>query len=110
MHGEGVDDARMRRALELEDRAAEAPALLRPSMQNVVILDRAGRLDEARQDGLAFWAHLRERGEETQVIVAAFYSASVESYRETSTTPLTSQKTRWNGLCKWAGISRKYSR
>jgi DNA-binding CsgD family transcriptional regulator len=81
MRGDGVDDDRMRRALELEDRAAAAPALLRPSTQNVVILACAGRLDEACQEGLALWALFRERGEETEVIVAAFYSASVELYR-----------------------------
>ena len=52
MHGDGVDDDRMRRALKLEDRAAAAPALLRPSTQNVVILACTGSLDEARQEGL----------------------------------------------------------
>jgi DNA-binding CsgD family transcriptional regulator/tetratricopeptide (TPR) repeat protein len=81
MHGDGIDEDRMRRALELEDRSADAHALIRPSMQNVVILACTGRLDEACREALTLQAHSRDRGEETQVIVAALYYAFAECYR-----------------------------
>jgi DNA-binding CsgD family transcriptional regulator/tetratricopeptide (TPR) repeat protein len=79
--GLGIDEEGLQRALELEDRAADAHALIRPSVQNIIILAGIGRLDEACHEAMSIRAHRRERGEETQVIVAALYYAFAESYR-----------------------------
>jgi DNA-binding CsgD family transcriptional regulator len=79
--GLGVDEAGLCRALELEDRSADAHALIRPCMQNIIILASIGRLDDACQEASSIRARCRERGEETQVIVAGLYSVMSESYR-----------------------------
>ena len=73
LHGEGVDQARLRRALELEDRDAQADIFVRPSLQNAMILAWTGRLDEALPRCDAIRRRCLERGEETEVIAALFY-------------------------------------
>jgi DNA-binding CsgD family transcriptional regulator/tetratricopeptide (TPR) repeat protein len=45
--GEGVDEARLQRALALEDPALRTPAWLRPALLAAAVLERAGRVDEA---------------------------------------------------------------
>ncbi|MDT5011723.1 MAG: hypothetical protein QOH57_3340, partial [Mycobacterium sp.] len=79
--GEGVDEQTMRRALELEDRNTYAYTFVRPSFNNVSVLAWTGRLDEALHDIAAIRTRCLERGEETEVILAALVYVIVATWR-----------------------------
>lgn len=71
LHGEGVDEARMQRALRLEDVGADATMFLRPSFNNVLVLAWCGRIQDARRELESIRARCLERGDETALIIAA---------------------------------------
>jgi DNA-binding CsgD family transcriptional regulator len=81
VNGEGVDQLSLQRALEMEDRQTYAYALVRPSLQNITVLGWTGRLDQASREALALRARCLERGEETEVIIAALVYVVVEAWR-----------------------------
>jgi DNA-binding CsgD family transcriptional regulator len=72
VHGEGVDESGMRRALELEDRDAYGYIFVRPSFNMVSVLAWSGRFDEALPILLAIQRGCLGRGEETELIIVAF--------------------------------------
>ena len=81
LRGEGLDEACLSRALELEDHDAAMPMAFRPTMQNAMLLGWAGKLDRAHQEMAAIRRRCIESGEENELIFVAVHSALVEIWR-----------------------------
>ncbi|OBK46811.1 LuxR family transcriptional regulator [Mycobacterium sp. 1081908.1] len=81
MHGDGVDEGGLRRALEAEDPDADIPLMCRPSMQHALLLSFTGRLDEAAQHLMSIRQRCGVRGEEGDLPYVTFFSALVEMWR-----------------------------
>jgi ATP/maltotriose-dependent transcriptional regulator MalT len=81
MCGHGVDEAALKRALELEDPESDAPFALRASANNALLLAWLGRLDEARAQMYAVRARCVERGAETDLIFVSVFTAMIEIWR-----------------------------
>ncbi|OBI13936.1 LuxR family transcriptional regulator [Mycobacterium sp. E2327] len=79
-HGEGIDEAGLQRALELEDNAF-MPAALRPSMQKALLLGWSGQLDTAYAAMVGLRQACIERGEENELIHLAFNLFQIEMWR-----------------------------
>jgi DNA-binding CsgD family transcriptional regulator len=69
--GNGLDDADLSRAVELEDPDVFTPLVLRPSVQRALLLEWTGRLDEALTLLRAVRRHSVERGEEGELVFLA---------------------------------------
>ncbi|MBO0679138.1 AAA family ATPase [Mycolicibacterium sp. S2-37] len=78
LHGYGVDDADLNRALELEDADAEVPLSLRARAAASMLMAWTGRLDEARDamEGLA--RYCLDRGADRDLLAIANHSAVAE--------------------------------
>ncbi|HEX2285311.1 MAG TPA: LuxR C-terminal-related transcriptional regulator, partial [Mycobacterium sp.] len=86
--GDGVDEASLQRALELEARAAESPSpsgvsqgIVRASMQNALLLAWTGQLEEAHQQMLSMRRRCIDNGEEHELMYLAHMSIHVEIWR-----------------------------
>ncbi len=79
--GDGLDEAALERALELEDRDAPISAFLDTCVQNAVLMGGLGRLDKAHEEWLAIQRHGIERGEEMELLMFAFHSGLNEIWR-----------------------------
>jgi DNA-binding CsgD family transcriptional regulator len=79
--GDGLDEANLRRALELEDPQAPISAQLGPTVHSAELLVGIGRLDEARRELGAIRQRYIERGEESELMVIAFHSGLTEIWR-----------------------------
>jgi DNA-binding CsgD family transcriptional regulator len=79
--GDGLDEASMRRALALEERDAAMPVAFRPSMQNALLLACTGQLEQARGEMVSIRRRCLERGDESELMFAAFYSVLIEIWR-----------------------------
>ncbi|WP_241524264.1 helix-turn-helix transcriptional regulator [Mycobacterium paraense] len=79
--GAGLDEAGLRRAVELEDPEAPASAQLRPRMHGAITLAGTGRLDQARGEFRAMRREYIERGEESELMMFAFHSGLNEIWR-----------------------------
>ncbi len=79
--GRGLDELALRRALELEDRDADTPVVLRPSMQNVLLLAWTGRLADAAERAGIIRRRCIERGEESELMFVAVHSVLVDIWR-----------------------------
>jgi DNA-binding CsgD family transcriptional regulator len=81
MCGHGIDEAALKRALELEDPESDAPFALRASANNAQLLAWLGRLDEARAQMHAVRQRCVERGAETDLIFVSVFTAMIEIWR-----------------------------
>lgn len=79
--GRGVDEAGLRRALELEDRTANIPFALRASVQNAILRSCAGELDWAHDELTALRQRCIEHGQEGELMLVAFHGVLVEIWR-----------------------------
>ncbi|MGX9787426.1 ATP-binding protein [Mycobacterium sp. MMS18-G62] len=73
LRGDGVDEASLRRALELEDPAKRTPMAIRPSLLNALLLDWTGQQERAYQEMRAIQRRCFEEGEEGDLILVVFY-------------------------------------
>lgn len=71
LYGQGLDDADLRRALELEDPEVFVPLVFRPSVQHALLLSWSGRLAEAHDRLEAIRRRCVEKGEEGEHIFIA---------------------------------------
>jgi len=71
--GGGIDQESMRRALGLEDHNAFTPIMLRPSVENALMLACTGELDTSYDRMRAIEQRCREKGEEGELIFVDFY-------------------------------------
>jgi DNA-binding CsgD family transcriptional regulator len=69
--GNGLDDADLSHAVELEDPDVFTPLVLRPSVQRALLLAWSGRLDEALTLLQTVRRHSVERGEEGELVFVA---------------------------------------
>jgi ATP/maltotriose-dependent transcriptional regulator MalT len=81
LNGHGLDDAALERALALEDTDAPTPVMLRPTLISALLLAWTGRLEEARDRLFVLRRHCLERGEESDLMFAAFHTVVVECWR-----------------------------
>jgi ATP/maltotriose-dependent transcriptional regulator MalT len=81
MGGDGLDEASLRQALELEDRCADRPVAFRPSMCNAQLLAWTGRLDDAREEMMAIRQRCLERGDESELIFVGVHRFQIETWR-----------------------------
>ncbi|KUI10278.1 LuxR family transcriptional regulator [Mycolicibacterium acapulense] len=79
--GGGVDDASMRRALELEDTETFTPIMLRPSVEHALMLACTGDLDTAYERMREISRRCTDRGEEGEVVFVDFYVALTRIWR-----------------------------
>lgn len=79
--GRGVNEARMRRALELEDPNRDVPLPFRATAINALTLAWTGRLDEAHGQLLAARHRIIERGAERDMMIVAGYGTLIEIWR-----------------------------
>ncbi|MGB3356138.1 MAG: AAA family ATPase [Mycobacterium sp.] len=79
--GQGLDEAELARAVELEDPGAAMPLALRPSTNNALLALWSGQLDRAHE----LMATLRRRcladGREVDLVYLAFHHAQLELWR-----------------------------
>ncbi|HET6735464.1 helix-turn-helix transcriptional regulator [Mycobacterium sp.] len=81
LRGDGLDEASLARAVELEDHHADIPMAFRPSMQNAMLLGWTGRLDAAHHELASIRRRCVERGEENELMFVAVHSVLVEIWR-----------------------------
>jgi DNA-binding CsgD family transcriptional regulator len=73
LRGDGVDEASMQRALDLEDPTLFAPIALRPSLLHALLLDWTGQHERAYSEMRAIQRRCTEAGEEGELVLIAFY-------------------------------------
>lgn len=71
--GDGLDEAVLKRAIELEDREAPISAHLDTTVQSAALMAGSGRLDKARDELLAYQRRAIERGQESELMMFAFH-------------------------------------
>ena len=81
LSGLGIDEPALRRALDLEDPDAPTPVMLRPTLISGLLLGWTGRLDDAVEALLSVRRHCLERGEESDLMFAAFHTVTFECWR-----------------------------
>lgn len=81
LRGDGLDEASMARALELEDQHADIPMAFRPRMQNAMLLSWTGQLDKAHHELASIRRSCIERGEENELMFVAVHSVLLEIWR-----------------------------
>ena len=79
--GDGLDELVLERALELEDREAPISAFLDTTVQSAALMAGSGRLDEARDELLAYRRRAIERGQEIEMLMFAFHGGLNEIWR-----------------------------
>ncbi len=81
LYGHGVDEDSLRRALELEEPAADVPIPFSPSAVNALICAWTGQLNIARRQMAAVRDRCVERGAEGDLMAVAGYSTLIEIWR-----------------------------
>jgi ATP/maltotriose-dependent transcriptional regulator MalT len=81
MHGGGVDQATIDRALELDDDADDVAIPFKATAVNALLLAWTGRLDEAAEQMLGVRRHYEERGADRSMMAVESYSALIEMWR-----------------------------
>jgi ATP/maltotriose-dependent transcriptional regulator MalT len=79
--GEGLDEADMRRALEVNDYPLSLPLAARPGVQNALLLAWIGQLDAAAEALVAIQRRCIERGEESELIFVSFHLCLLQVWR-----------------------------
>ncbi|WP_029117039.1 helix-turn-helix transcriptional regulator [Mycobacterium sp. URHB0044] len=81
LRGDGLDQANLRRALDLEDHDAAIPSAFRPSVQKALLLACIGELDQAHEEMGVMRRRYVERGEESELIFIDFHTGLLEIWR-----------------------------
>lgn len=81
LRGDGLDEAGMRRALELEDRQANTPIALRPTVHNAIMRSCTGELDWAHAELTTLRKRCIEHGEDGELMLASFHGTLVQVWR-----------------------------
>lgn len=81
LQGRGLDEAGMRRALELEDHQANIPFALRPSVHNAILRSCTGELDWAHAELTALRRRCIDYGQEGELMLVSFHGILVEIWR-----------------------------
>ena len=79
--GNGVDDLRLRRALELEDLQAARTVMFRPSVHNAMVLAWTGQHDASHHQFETVRRSCIERGEESELVFVSFNAVLNEIWR-----------------------------
>lgn len=79
--GAGLDVPSVRRALESEDRQADSPVVMRPSVHNALLLAWTGQLDRADAHMRSVWRSCGERGAENDLIFLAVHRVMIHIWR-----------------------------
>jgi DNA-binding CsgD family transcriptional regulator len=72
LRGDGIDEASLQRALELEDHESFTPTVLKPSVEHALILGWIGELDTSYRRMQAIQRRCIEKGEEGELIFIDF--------------------------------------
>ncbi len=80
-HGTGLDEAALRRAVELEDRDIDVPIYFRASVIDALVLAWIGQLQEAYDRMQALRLHFGERGAERDLMAVAGFLALIDVWR-----------------------------
>jgi DNA-binding CsgD family transcriptional regulator len=78
MFGAGVDEAKMQRALELEDDRSPAQLAFQPRVQNAILRAWIGDLDIARAELRSINQRRIDNGEESESVFISYHRAMVE--------------------------------
>jgi DNA-binding CsgD family transcriptional regulator len=81
LRGDGLDEATVARAVQLEDEHADMPMAFRPRMQQAMLLSWTGELDQAHREFASIRRRCIERGEENELMFVAVHSALLEIWR-----------------------------
>lgn len=81
LNGQGLDQPRLQRALELEDRDRPTVIMFRPIMIAGLLWMWTGRLDEAREALYSLRRACLERGQESDLMFVAFHTVMLECWR-----------------------------
>ncbi len=81
LQGDGAHESVLRRAVELEDPAANIPSAFRPSAHQAVIRACTGQLDQAIDDMRSLRRRCTERGDDGELMFIAFHTAMTEIWR-----------------------------
>jgi ATP/maltotriose-dependent transcriptional regulator MalT len=79
--GEGLDQADMRRALEVNDYPLSLPLAARPDVQNALLLAWTGQLDAAAEAMAAIEKRCIDRGEESELVFVSFHLCLLQVWR-----------------------------
>jgi DNA-binding CsgD family transcriptional regulator len=81
LNGQGLDQPRLQRAVELEDRDRPTVMMFRPTMIAGLLWMWTGRLDEAREVLYSLRRDCLERGQESDLMFVAFHTVMLECWR-----------------------------
>jgi DNA-binding CsgD family transcriptional regulator len=81
LRGDGLREAQLARAVELEDPHAPIPVAFRPTVQHALLLAWTGRLDEAHERLLRIQRRCLEHGEENELIFVGFHLVQIQVWR-----------------------------
>jgi DNA-binding CsgD family transcriptional regulator/tetratricopeptide (TPR) repeat protein len=81
MRGDMVDEASLRRALDLEDRHTSIPMAFRPSTHNAMLLAWTGQLEQAQDEMRHIRQYCIQHGEESDLIYATFHAVLIDIWR-----------------------------
>ena len=81
LRGDGIDEASLDRALQLDDEKADVPMAFRPKMQNAMLLSWAGQLDKAGDEFASIRRRCIERGEDNDLMFVAVHALLLEIWR-----------------------------
>ena len=81
IRGAGLDAPSMRRALELENRAAAIPVVFRPSVHNMLLLAWTGQLERADEEMRSVWRECDELGAESDLIFLTVHRVMIHLWR-----------------------------
>ncbi len=81
LQGSGLDEAGIRRALELEHQQANIPFALRPSVHNAILRSCTGELDWAHDELTALRKRCIDHGQEGELMLVAFHGVLVDIWR-----------------------------
>lgn len=81
MRGDGLEEADIRRACELEDPEADVSSAFSPSVQNALLLAWTGRLEEAHRAMRSVRRRFMDRGEEGELVFVDFHTVLIAIWR-----------------------------
>ena len=81
LHGHGLDEPGLQRALELEDHQANIPFALRPSVHNAILRSCTGELDWAHEQITSLRRRCIEHSQDGELMLVAFHDTLVEIWR-----------------------------
>jgi DNA-binding CsgD family transcriptional regulator len=79
--GDGINDSKLRRALELEDRQTALTVMFRPTVHKAMVSAWTGQHDAAHRQFVSIRQSCIERGEEGELVFISFHSVLNEIWR-----------------------------